>query len=118
MMRSYLKGFRLDVNLPKASPNANNYFVQLANGPQDFDYTLFALSKVAHDIRTRPGQPKLSSSTPIISKFDATRDLKGTFFVPIAIILKYKQLKTELERKLNITILNKSNSYNSCFEFL
>ena len=73
---------------------------------------------------SRSDQPNLdlsseeeTTSRPVLCKLDATRDLKGAFFVPGNWRAKHKELGKELSKYFNMSFKDNGNSMNSCFQF-
>jgi hypothetical protein len=55
---------------------------------------------------------------PIISKFDATRDLKGTFFVASgAFAGTCERFKEILEEQFELKLAHDRNSHSTCIQF-
>ena len=60
----------------------------------------------------------MNPSQPIIRKFDATRDIKGSFYAPYGTSIKIRQLKNALEAKMSTKFTCNTNTFNSCFQFM
>ena len=58
-----------------------------------------------------------SAEKPILSKFDATRDLGGAFYAPGDWKEKHRELALALKGEFGVTFRDNGNSFNSCFQF-
>ena len=54
----------------------------------------------------------------MLAQFDATRDLRGTFYVLDDWKLKHEELRVELENRLGVDLADNGNSFRSCFQFV
>lgn len=59
----------------------------------------------------------MSPREPLLAKFDATRDLKGTFYVTGELEKKYIALKLLLERRFKTKLSGNGNTHQSCLQF-
>ena len=117
-MRSFLQGFELDVLLPRPSNSNGYYFVQLLNGPFDIGHCLMNLLNAVSFVRTDQAALEDDRQEPFISQFDATRDLKGTFYCSNGAHQVKAKLKTALEDKLGIKLKHHGNTFNTCVQFI
>ena len=53
-----------------------------------------------------------------MAQFDATRDLKGTFYAPGDIRAEYHKLRKAIEERLLISLKSNGNSFNTCFQYI
>lgn len=77
------------MQLPRSTRNDGQYFVQLASGPFDIRHCLENLLRSVSSIREEASVQELEGEDAFIRQFDATRDLKGTFFCPGGMQSKY-----------------------------
>lgn len=58
-----------------------------------------------------------STGRPLLAKFDATRDMKGTFYVVGELETQFNVLKTVLERRFQTKLCANANTHQSCLQF-
>ena len=54
----------------------------------------------------------------MITKIDATRDLRGSFYAPGDWRVKHRELAEALQREFRVPFRDNGNSFASCFKFL
>ena len=104
--------------MPRRLPDEVRYFVQITNGPNDLVSCHQGLTQVADDLQVFASDRLYQFGQPLISVFDATRDLQGFFYAIGNWREKHKLLKERLEEKLGIELTNNGNSFNTCFQFV
>ena len=92
--------------------------MQLASGPYDVRYTLSCLSNAVDEARLGESTVKTDKRGSFIAQFDATRDLKGTFYSLDPIQYYYNALKEQLEESFSIKLKNNGNTFNTCFQYV
>ncbi len=88
-LQSYLKGHHMGVLLPFSTPKVNHFFVHLASGPYDISHTLCSLGKIISKMAEQSGPSASAGPQPFLRKFDATRDVAGTFYARADFAKKY-----------------------------
>ena len=91
--------------------------MQLQSGPYDIPHCLDCLSDAAREARQGTGTVKSDPHGSFIKQFDATRDLKGTFYAVGSYKDPYEQLKSLLEQSFGVKLTNNRNTFNSCFQY-
>ena len=80
-LQSFLKSHGLECLPPRWTKSSGYYFVQQRDGPFTIDYPLDILRRALYEMKSKMTTDLNMMKLPILKKFDATRDLKGTFYV-------------------------------------
>ena len=92
--------------------------MQLASGPFDIRYTLSCLSNAVEKARLGESTVKTDKRESFIAQFDATRELKGTFYSLDPIQDYCNAMKDRLEDSFSIKLKNNGNTFNTCFQYV
>ena len=116
-LKAYLKRHFLECLPLRGTKKQGYFFGQQAQGPFTLQFAVTVLQERARDMFHQLSARK-QPLVPIVSKFDATRDLRGTFFVADdAFAGTCHQLLRSLEEKFRIKLRVDKNSYSTCLQF-
>ena len=73
------------------------------------------MAKISKEIRPSRENLRSDDREPFMIQFDATRDIKGTFYSQNDFRNHYQELKRKIEQTLRTKLRDNSNSFNSCF---
>ena len=111
------KDYGLDAKPPKVRRKKGHCWVQLASGPYDLEHNITMLMKVCEGLRHLHQDRSSQFNEHILHKFDATRDLRGSFYAPKDWKMKRKELGQALEREFGMSLRDNGNSFDSCFQY-
>ena len=69
-------------------------------------------------MRSKIGRGRPGYELPVLVQFDATRDVRATFYVLYDWRAKHKELGKQLAERFGTAFRNNSNSFASCFQFV
>ena len=116
-LQRLLKEAGLDAKYPMARQQAGSYWLQLASAPFDVASVMPNLKIAADTLEGLRSGNQAGHTSPIVTKVDVTRDLRGSLFAKEDWKNKHQLLAGALEEKFCVPFRDNSNSFNSCFQF-
>ena len=109
--------YGLQVHTPQPSKYENYRWCTPFGSPYGIEVNIKALKSVVQHLRSsvKPGDPE--GGQHFLAKFDATRDLRGTFYCQEYWKEKHEELREELENCFGTNLNDNGNSFSSCFQF-
>ena len=108
----------LHVGNPIGHVKEGHYWFQLVGQPYGIQCTHKLLVEAARELRPSTRYHHRRDSLPILAQFDATRDLRGTFYCLEDYKAKHAELCGHLEDRFGVTFTNNGNSSASCLQFV